>query len=56
MANAVCQNGQKGIPVDSRFRSFSLTAWKLTAGCTGAFRLKQANGRRNKISYAFQIN
>ncbi len=52
MANAVCQNGSKCIPVDSGLRSFSLTG----AQQPTLSRLKQSNQRECEFCYAIRIN
>lgn len=52
MANAVCQNGSKSIPVDSGLRSFSLTGAEQPV----LSRLKQSNQREREFCYAIRIN
>jgi hypothetical protein len=52
MANAVCQNGSKCIPVDSGPRSFSLSSVEQPA----MRRLKQLNRREREFCYAMQIS
>ncbi|QXE07187.1 hypothetical protein BJG93_35175 [Paraburkholderia sprentiae WSM5005] len=52
MANAVCQNGRKCIPVDSGLRSFSLSGGQQA----GLRRLKHSNERARECRYAMQIN
>ncbi|MBC8729916.1 hypothetical protein [Paraburkholderia sp. UCT2] len=51
MANAVCQNGSKCIPVDSGPRSFSLSSVAQPA----LRRLKQSNEREREFCHAMQI-
>ncbi|MGF6697419.1 hypothetical protein OKW38_002031 [Paraburkholderia sp. MM5496-R1] len=51
MANAVCQNGSKCIPVDSGPRSFSLSSVAHLA----LRRLKQSNEREREFCHAMQI-
>ncbi|MGF6737860.1 hypothetical protein [Paraburkholderia atlantica] len=52
MANAVCQNGSKCIPVDSGPRSFSLSSGQQPA----MRRLKRLNERAREFRYAMQMS